>query len=438
MKRKHSRIILFLALIFITLFTFNQITVFRLTQEEANSLKYNIAAELPDFPALSRALRTFKTIHDEIFTRTLGISGLLYFYDSHAENIDAHLFPWLKTFPNTIRLRKSFKGTGIVMSVNDRYTDLAVSTLLMIRNIHKCQLPVEIFYIGKDDLSVENQDRFKAIPNTQTIDITEIFDNDILQMEGWGSKPFALLASSFRNAMIIDADTVFLQSPELLFTNRLYLDHGALFFQDRTVYSLLLFQKFWMELLFPFGMSEYAQNTRMMLGDTAHQQESGVVLIDKTRRLPGLLAACMLNAGHIKEKTYENVHGDKETFWLGFEIMGENYIFNPYLVGTLGKKEICQRDYCLFEVCSAQILHTTEEGPMWINGGIIDDKFNSTNVHVINPTHYVLEPGEWSFSHEIRNQACLLTNSTPKALPNPIRQVIIDSGEIWIKNAEAQ
>ncbi|KAJ3269814.1 hypothetical protein HDV01_000911 [Terramyces sp. JEL0728] len=438
MKRKHGRIIFYLALIIFILSIFNQLNTLKLSEEEQNNLNFNIRSDNIDFSGLKTSLTTFKSIHDEIYTSSLGYFGSLYFYDDSANHIESSLFPWLKKHENTIRLRKSFKGDGIVMSVNNRYTHLALSTILMIRKVHKCNLPVEIFYIGEQDLSMENQNTLNVLPNTKTIDITKIFNNDILKLDGWDSKPFALLASSFRNAMIIDADTVFLQSPELLFKNKLYLENGALFFQDRTAYSLTLMQQFWIEIFLHLPLSDYARDLRIMKGDTAHQQESGVVLIDKTRRLPGLLATCTLNAGSVKEETYEHVHGDKETFWLGFEAVGEQYIFNPTPIGTLGKKEYCGSDSWVYSVCSAQILHSTEDGPMWINGGIIHDKFNSTNAHIIEPTHYVHEPGEWSFSGKVRNLACLYTNSTPEVIPISVQNVLVDSGKIWLDIAKSQ
>jgi alpha 1,3-mannosyltransferase len=46
------------------------------------------------------------------------------------------------------------------------------------------------------------------------------------------------LASSFQQAILMDADTVFLQAPEVLFSQPTYLEKGALFFQDRTLFSV--------------------------------------------------------------------------------------------------------------------------------------------------------------------------------------------------------
>ena len=71
MKRKHSRIFFYLALVIIILFTFLQVTGLKLTKEEEHNLKFDISSIDPDFSALSTALKTFKSIHD-IYSSTFG------------------------------------------------------------------------------------------------------------------------------------------------------------------------------------------------------------------------------------------------------------------------------------------------------------------------------------------------------------------------------
>ncbi|KAJ3326247.1 hypothetical protein HDV06_000123 [Boothiomyces sp. JEL0866] len=436
-NRKFNRILLSIFLFTFAgfLYYFNESSeLLEITVEDFEAIQYLPIGEI-DFGRLGKALNTFAKHHDRVYRRSVGWYKLFYPSDYESQMIDHSLFPWLHT--NTIRLRKSFVGNGIVMSVSDNYTDFALSTLTMIRSVHNCNLPFELFYIGDNDLSIENRHRLVQVKNTKVLDLTKIFNNDILQLSGWDSKPFALLASSFSNAMIIDADTVFLQSPEVLFKDPQFVENRALFFQDRKVNMMNYDGKLWMERFLGDDISQTAQDYDILNWKSKHQQESGVVLIDKKQRLPGLLAACTLNMGVVKETTYEHVHGDKETFWLGFEVVGDEYAFNSIgagVIGLLEHEEEIEFETFLdrYQVCNVQILHVTPaKGPVWMNGGIAQDKYNSSNHNILSATHYVNEPGEWRFSPTIKNRACLLTEHIPKVIPENILADLKKSGMVW-------
>ena len=189
-----------------------------------------------------------------------------------------------------------------------------------------------------------------------------------------------MLASSFENAMLIDSDVVFIQNPEKLFGSHLFKNEGALFFHDRTLYSHGDMTKKWFKDLLP-TQSEYSKGFRVfhdksaqyvLLSNIVSEQESGVVVVNKKTNFVGLLASCTLNVGNIRDLTYEFVFGDKETFWLGFETVGESYKFNGFMPGTLGTPKMKDRKH---ELCGRQILHLDEQQvPMWINGGIAERK----------------------------------------------------------------
>ena len=56
-------------------------------------------------------------------------------------------------------------------------------------------------------------------------------------------------------------------------------------------------------------------------------QESGVVFFDKRRLSASLAHIYALNDEH--KETYKYVWGDKETFWLGCLMAGQDFYFNP-------------------------------------------------------------------------------------------------------------
>ena len=64
--------------------------------------------------------------------------------------------------------------------------------------------------------------RSSAGGDIRTIDLTSIFpDPDgVIGLPGrWASRPFAILASSFKAVILSDADTVFLQDPSCFSKN---------------------------------------------------------------------------------------------------------------------------------------------------------------------------------------------------------------------------
>lgn len=70
------------------------------------------------------------------------------------------------------------------------------------------------------------------------IDLTTIFpDPDgVIGLPGrWASRPFAILASSFKRVILSDADAVFLQDPSLLLQESGFVKTGSLFYRDRVL-----------------------------------------------------------------------------------------------------------------------------------------------------------------------------------------------------------
>ena len=52
----------------------------------------------------------------------------------------------------------------------------------------------------------------------------------------WSAKPFAILSSSFREIIFIDADAYFFTDPTHLFDTQEYRKTGTVFFKDRTLF----------------------------------------------------------------------------------------------------------------------------------------------------------------------------------------------------------
>jgi hypothetical protein len=391
-----------------------------------------------DFVKLGDQLRVFKKVNDFVWKSEINsrfnkeVKEAVEFL----AEIDNILFPWLKpSFSSTLDLRQSFTNKdGIVLCSGNHHTKMAIATIKMIREIYKCDLPVEVFYIGDGDLSVQNRELYEEIPRVKTRNIEKLFDNDILKLGGWAVKTFSILASSFKNTMLIDADVVFLQSPQKLFDSLLFKKHGALFYHDRSLFGSSDETQNWFKSFMPKPQSKYSKSFRIFNKQTGHEQESGVVLINKEMVLPGLLASCTLNVDKIRNQAYEQVFGDKETFWLGFESVQESYIFSPNLPGTAGVVTTDEKSEKK-HICARQLMHVDDKGvPMWINGGIAELKYEEDSP-VAKLENYITEdvehPGGWDL--KASNMACLDVRGKVQKFSKDIEASILMSGAILLR-----
>jgi hypothetical protein len=77
---------------------------------------------------------------------------------------------------------------------------------------------------------------FPGLGSITTVDITQKFrdpDNILGLPGGWAMRPFSILASSFKTAILADADTIFLQDPRVLLQEYTFIQYGSLFWHDR-------------------------------------------------------------------------------------------------------------------------------------------------------------------------------------------------------------
>lgn len=267
---------------------------------------------------------------------------------------------------------------------------------------------------------------------------------------GWAAKPFAMLMSSFREALFIDADALFFVDPETLFEDQGYIETGALFFADRNL-SPQNDKRAWLRQVLPKPISEQVQRTnRLWTGESVHMQDSGVVLVDKWRHFIPMLVTTRLNGpdrdaspSNGNRGVYDMVYGDKETFWLSWELAQDaEYTFHDSVAGNMGVLEIDKpestpepliatypalseddlleirrlnpdfspsgtndkpglplttgeptKDPGLSTLCSPQLLHFDRAGkPLWWNGWIATSKFKEDHGKMQQFDVYVKEP----------------------------------------------
>eukprot|EP00833_Pecoramyces_ruminatium_P018045 jgi/Orpsp1_1/1192077/evm.model.d7180000090449.1 len=216
--------------------------------------------------------------------------------------IHQNVYPWLygyryQTFSDII---ESSHGRGIVMCVGDRQFKFALSTIDAFRNILKCELPIEVFYNGNDDLSRENRNTLLSYEDVYVSDLTTYFDNSIVENSGWDSKPYAILASRFEEVMLMDSDVTYLRDPEELYEEEGYKNTGTLYFMDRSIFPEPYEGTEWLSSWMVNPLPETA-SLRFLNGTTTYEMESSTVVMHKTKTILGLLATCKLNEKKMRD-----------------------------------------------------------------------------------------------------------------------------------------
>ncbi|KAL5355817.1 mannosyltransferase putative-domain-containing protein [Aspergillus floccosus] len=384
-------------------------------------------------------LQTHPDIATELHMDTAKIIHTYEAYRSLVTRLASQLFPWTAPyFADHMALHGSFYSgqRGLVFTASDNQAPYMITSIRAMRRLG-CKLPVEVMYLGDNDLSEDFRERLESIPEVLTRDLSQMVLEDGWTLAGWAAKPFAILLSSFREVAFVDADALFVRDPATLFEDDEYAAEGALFFKDRLMMPES--KKKWLQKILPRPISRKARETRLWKGESAHMQESGVVVVDKWRHFVALMLVSRLNGPDRdgdKDKgkvgMYDMVYGDKETFWLGWELAGDSgYAFHngsAALVGAATSSD--KRDVQSTEtpeqeaflgkmsICGPQLLHLDrDDRPLWFNGWLQHNKFaKGEAAKPIDFLEYIKEPSDvndpngWKLG--TNNICCLRANST--------------------------
>lgn len=205
------------------------------------------------------------------------------------------LFPYTAPYFSdhiTLHAQLHGGGRGLVFTAGDNQAPFLLTSIPAMRELG-CDLPVEVFYLGDDDLSEDFRNDLEAIPGVITRDLSQMVNDKGWALAGWAAKPFAILLSSFREAIFIDADSLFFTNPAVLFEDHAYISTGALFFKDRLIMPES--KKRWLQKILPKPISKKVTQSRFWTGESGHMQESGVVVVDKWKHFVALLLVTRLN-----------------------------------------------------------------------------------------------------------------------------------------------
>ncbi|RKO85619.1 mannosyltransferase putative-domain-containing protein, partial [Blyttiomyces helicus] len=277
----------------------------------ANATARPLAAD--DFAEMGRRAQVFSDLLSALDGAKPPTAPLDRVAKAILDSLETSLYPWLRSgdrSTSAASLRNSYAGRGIVMTTGNGHYRYAYHCIISLRLVGST-LPIEVHYLGPTDLSKEHIAALSAL-NVTLVDLSLAFGLPPKDWRSWANKPFAMLASSFREMIFIDADALFFQPPETIFDSQAYRRTGAAFFLDRT--SLggggTNIYKFSKETI---GVpSEYAIRRGRMFGNrslTLYEQESGVVVYDKVVHFHALLLAAKMNSNPWRDFMYSQVHG---------------------------------------------------------------------------------------------------------------------------------
>jgi len=228
--------------------------------------------------------------------------------------------------------RRRWAGRGIVVVAGgERYALLAQRLLHSLQH-SGCKLPVEIFYLGREERECTAMDELVELAKTACAQV--IFRDllssypTLLDVSGYGyaAKALAIVASSFEEVLLIDADNQACCDPTFLFSVEQYTEAGALFWCDMYAFDEKFVRMYdpWQVRRWPTRIDSWLQDALdwwllsrirakpdfsaalQAVGVQSSQLtcESGQLVIHKTRCRRGLAAAMLLNMNSHRPTVY--------------------------------------------------------------------------------------------------------------------------------------
>lgn len=304
---------------------------------------------------------------------------------------------------------------GLVITTGKQRFRYACHLVASLRHVLGSQLPIQIAYSGEEDLPQSYRDFITSVaPDVSTFDVTAVFDNHTLDLPhgGWAIKAFAILGSTFEQVMLLDADDVFLQPPDVIFNEHpAYNETGTLLFHDRLLWQGAYPERhaWWVQELAGVELSDTIKQSKVYTEGYAEECDSGVVAADKSRLdvFIGLLHIAWQNTREVREAyTYRQGHGDKESWWFGFELTGTRYSMEQHYASIAGHVRIGEDGLPEDRVCSFTIAHVDHKTKLlWYNGSLLKNK----EVDLMDfdvPTEWMID-GDWDKGPLKQDMSCM-------------------------------
>ncbi|CEG39318.1 conserved hypothetical protein [Plasmopara halstedii] len=291
---------------------------------------------------------------------------------------------------------------GIVTSMHNRAVAMGVSLIRELRCLGNHEL-VQVYHCNSE-LSEQHRNLLLSVDNRlELVDVCgDLVAKGVLNQtisdtfRNWWIKPLAMYHTDVRHVMLMDIDDISITDPAKLRDLKPYKTTGTTFFYDRVhsnchehVNGMDGTDHYLKKLLATFdyerfnvtkGYSPSQQVLRSFAytGKTCHEMDSSLVLIDKKRAGSKVMD---IMYWFITEERFRFRYsfGDKETFWLAFEMAHAPYAFSPW--GVSGVSSFPNRDMELHpNTLCGSILHympVDDDIPeiLYVNGKALLDPY---------------------------------------------------------------
>ncbi|KAJ8544554.1 hypothetical protein ON010_g11712 [Phytophthora cinnamomi] len=247
---------------------------------------------------------------------------------------------------------------GIIVCMHDGVLDMGLSLIRELRCLGNREL-IQVYHCGEEELSKRSVDlMFSLDDRVELVDVcSDLSARGVIsakmatKFRSWWIKPLAMYQTDVRHVMLLDVDDVIVRDPAVIRELDGYVETGTTFFYDRVVhkkkfldgndggryYLRKLMQKFDYDrfnVSTAFAPSDHVRNSFALKGKSCHEMDSSMVVIDKERAGKTVMDIMLW---FITEERFRFKYswGDKETFWLAFELAHMPYYFSPWGVSVV-------------------------------------------------------------------------------------------------------
>jgi alpha 1,2-mannosyltransferase len=269
----------------------------------------------------------------------------------------------------------SCKGRGIVICGGGvKYFTCAWVNINLLRK-NGCQLPIELWYSG-EELTEEVMMALKPLG----VDCRNVAEYTTAEVFKLAIKPFAILHSSFKEILFLDADNNCVRDPAFLFDSSEFHSCGAVFWPD-----------FW---------TIDKQNPIWEITDVDDyvpiEQESGQILIDKEQYWRELNLCLFFNLNG--KDYYQMLLGDKDTFKFAWLALGSRYHMIDTPVATCGYNEVTKT---LFTRGVSMVQHDLQGDILFIHRNLVKWDITGDHERVWRTIKRFKSNGKRMFDHNV-------------------------------------
>ncbi|EGZ25334.1 hypothetical protein PHYSODRAFT_483167 [Phytophthora sojae] len=233
------------------------------------------------------------------------------------------------------------RDKAILLCIHNGVLAMGVSLVRELRCLGNEEL-IQVYHCGPEELSDESRELLFSIDDRlETVDV-------------WWIKPLALYDTDVRHVILMDVDDIIMKDPAYLRSLKPYQTTGTTFFYDRVhancsehlngkdgdmqylkkLLTTFDYGRFNLSEEYWHAPSRQALESFAYAGKTCHEMDSSLVLVDKERAGQTVLDI-MLWFITEERLRFRYSFGDKETFWLSFELAHVPYSFSPWGVSVV-------------------------------------------------------------------------------------------------------